>query len=1275
MAVSLNPTYRNTRELYYTDKFPDSQGLGTIIQVLKSTQNSFDHSNVPAIVPGAGGTTAYTEISGDAEPEDNPEYQYPGFLYCDGSEYYIHDYPGLFEAIGNAYGGTASDGIDVLSSNTGWGSTVTATIDAPPSGANQVFAGITPVQATCSVIVDNGEITGIEVLNPGKGYDPEDIPDITFSSSSTGTVTYNIRINSENGQIQSINNTNVWQYWPETSMGTFKVPDLKAKRVVGNGPVYGTNTPNVGNSELGVGINTIDGNWYMDKNTQKNQFALGNITTTNYSDVVETVGASIIGSQVISVTLQEKKLSGAPQHSHFLLHSEAPQDTPSPNAVSGDRYVVSYKPSTGKVNNFLPPGGIAYNHTHVLSKKPILDGSVGTYDIFNWSGGDQNSGSIKEAGYYYASGGAGAGSFVEITDYGTPTNKKFNSQSLIGGRNITTDGVPIFDSTTINYANPGSYNPSVPADVDQLTVTLIGGGGSGAVYSQSGNDGGISRVDIGSSGSRLRLTCGGGEAGGAASVNEGGAGGSVGSNTKTGTYASDTDNVIVIQDGTTAGSGGDGGDGQYWNANLIATGANPSNVPSGAEGTAGTAGTGGDGTKGRTRNITNKVDVTTNFTYGGGNNQLWELQPTNANYYIESLTFELAGGGGRDCGNFGGNGCGAAGEGGAGKYMKIAIGNPSPGTNYRVQPGQSGRAWNGQAAAYHSGKGGIAGEGYGGNNGGGGGAATLLRLQTGNVIIAGAGGGGGGGAYGEGVCGQNGTNAGQPGDSVIETSQDLESGTGATGGRYGCTGGGGGGGGGGCARATDTAGGNPGAGGGGSGGHEQGYGGKRGLSAVNTNYISDVISQTNNNTGNGYARATVREDRGYWTSGGGGGGAGGLYNVVVKSPVLSGLSNISVTVGEGGSGVSQGGVSSATASDGYAQIKWQVITGYEGGTESISVGDVFIDGSGSQDNGVNFYASGTGSTSSDGFKLPTTQVPTVVFEGGGGGSGATATATVSGNKVSALTLTNPGSGYTQAPRVRILGGAGVNNYATVSFDPDTGQLENLQLSTSEVPSTYLKFGGTQQNRYVTTDSIDAEDFYRLSVKVARGNGNNGGDTPEESLSLYYNTDESLNFPSSQFIGTLVPVPTTTQLNNNYDGDGSGGNATNWYTYDIVIPEAAKTDATRFQIRQSRGAPSGANDNAGNTDNYGLLELTFENKLSTNLTFVASDGKMAVTNDTQQYSVDGDNTATYVSGIFANDLTITLSSATPIVPTAVLDPDQVVPLIEPYMLVKYLIKAF
>ena len=144
------------------------------------------------------------------------------------------------------------------------------------------------------------------------------------------------------------------------------------------------------------------------------------------------------------------------------------------------------------------------------------------------------------------------------------------------------------------------------------------------------------------------------------------------------------------------------------------------------------------------------------------------------------------------------------------------------------------------------------------------------------------------------------------------------------------------------------------------------------------------------------------------------------------------------------------------------------------------------------------------------------------------------------------------------------------------------------------------------------------------------------------------------------------------ISSDYDGTGSGGNPTNWYTYSIDLPEASKTENTRFSIRQNR---SQGTDSNSNTDHYGILEVTYENDLTTDLVFVPSEGQMAIINDTQTYSVEGAAGSTYTSGIFANDLTLTLSSANPIIPVAALDPDINVPLIEPYFLVKYLIKAF
>ena len=147
-------------------------------------------------------------------------------------------------------------------------------------------------------VVQNNTITGVEITDPGLGYDASNLPTVTLGSTGGGTgATFVVRISEKDGRIQSIDKNNVWEFWPDPNMGTFKVPDLIAKRIVGNGPVFGNNTPNVGNSQLGVGIDTIDGNWYMDKNSQKGQFALGNITTSNYDAVVDTVEGSIIGGQ------------------------------------------------------------------------------------------------------------------------------------------------------------------------------------------------------------------------------------------------------------------------------------------------------------------------------------------------------------------------------------------------------------------------------------------------------------------------------------------------------------------------------------------------------------------------------------------------------------------------------------------------------------------------------------------------------------------------------------------------------------------------------------------------------------------------------------------------------------------------------------------------------------------------------------------------------------------------------------------------------------------
>jgi len=534
-------SYRNTRKGFYTDCYQDTTPIGTVLPNLKSGANTYDHE----FINKATNLHRLEDFSGNAYGSgDDPAYTHDGYLYCDGTEYDIKDYPALYEVLGVRYGGRASSGIDVVNGGSGYSTTDSVTISAPNLASG--------VQASAIVkSVENGAIQYIDITNPGSGY--TSAPTVSVSGGSGAT--FSVRI--LNGTIQNITTANVMSFYGEQYLGTFKVPNTVTKKIVGNGPVFGQNSPTIGNISMVVGA--TGGAWYLDQNIQDDYFSLGKITTTGYDNVVETVGCTIIGSQKVTVTMERKKLPSIFQHSHAVFHSR-PGVQEWPAESHGDRYLQGYQSRNGRISRWYPSTGTVLQHSHALLRQPITNNTIATYDFMDYKGGDGNVGALKDipdAGnatgssfqqqpgytseipyddqYYLASGAANSGSFEFQTTIPNPTLLKLISSSKIGGRQVTTGGVPIYDfSQEFEFVGAGSYSIALSSIIgapDQLIYTLVGGGGSGAAGTFAGNDGQDSTITIGGT---LVLNAGGGKKGGASQGVTGGIGGAGGTATESG---------------------------------------------------------------------------------------------------------------------------------------------------------------------------------------------------------------------------------------------------------------------------------------------------------------------------------------------------------------------------------------------------------------------------------------------------------------------------------------------------------------------------------------------------------------------------------------------------------------------------------------------------------------------------------------------------------------------------------------------------------------------
>ena len=155
----MTQAYRNNRKGYLTDLLIDTTPIGSIVTNLKTGQNSYDHSFVKA---SASSYPNLSENSGNAYVTgDDPAYTHEGYLYCDGTEYNISDYPGLYEIVGTKYGGRSSNGIDVVTGGSGYTTSSNVTITSAPAGGVNMEASVGAVDS-------NGKILFFNITNNGQ---------------------------------------------------------------------------------------------------------------------------------------------------------------------------------------------------------------------------------------------------------------------------------------------------------------------------------------------------------------------------------------------------------------------------------------------------------------------------------------------------------------------------------------------------------------------------------------------------------------------------------------------------------------------------------------------------------------------------------------------------------------------------------------------------------------------------------------------------------------------------------------------------------------------------------------------------------------------------------------------------------------------------------------------------------------------------------------------------------------------------------------------------
>ena len=355
----------------------------------------------------------------------SPEYAYRNYLYCDGREVNIRDYPYLYKAVGNTYGGNAnvtrtqptqaggvkklywingkaffnlsqdggvSGGLklpypygvnfriidDTTRTPAGNGR---GALDATNFPYNTFFSTKVPTENVSSQVASDGTEYAYEIVFP-TGQTPVPGSTITFTAGTHPTIEFRKSFTERDFPFQ---------------VGTFRLPDYRDKIVVGYGPVDGEGSPTIENALIN-NVGQTGGRWYLSKDDLLDGglfFSVGNVRTTGYTNITSDIFTYVTGSVEYTLGPIDDYIFSRPvEHFHYILSSEPDEGLEAEFGSSpSDQYAVLYNKSRANVQPFEPQGanGLALGHSHGITAEPLNDPRLATYgNVAGIGGQDPN---------------------------------------------------------------------------------------------------------------------------------------------------------------------------------------------------------------------------------------------------------------------------------------------------------------------------------------------------------------------------------------------------------------------------------------------------------------------------------------------------------------------------------------------------------------------------------------------------------------------------------------------------------------------------------------------------------------------------------------------------------------------------------------------------------------------------------------------------------------------------------------------------------------------